>query len=239
MPKPGVAGKRHVGSVGRRPTGPDAPGARRPALAQADHAIREHLARELHDRVAQTLAGMLIDLEQFKADQTGRAGVLRQIDLLQEWTRDALANVRDVVYDLRGEAISGTEFPKILRTALLEPFARRTGIGVRMLVTDAWPVQLPAATATDLYRIVQEALQNAYRHSGARQIEITLGLNTVAQLIEVTVTDDGRGLPAFGELRPGHGLVGMRERAVLMGGELETVAVSSGGTSIRVVIPVR
>ena len=219
--------------------GPGAPGARRPTLADADHAIREHLARELHDRVAQTLTSMLIDLEQFEADQTGRAGVLQQIDQLQEWTRDALVNVRDLVYDLRGEAASVVEFPDLLRTTLLEPFARRTGIAVRMLVTDAWPVQLPAAAAMDLYRIVQEALQNAYRHSGARQIEISLGLNAIAQLIEVTVTDDGRGLPAVGELRPGRGLVGMRERAVLMGGELETTALPSGGTSIRVVIPIK
>jgi two-component system sensor histidine kinase UhpB len=234
MPKPGVAGKRHGGIVGGRTK---VRGARRPVLRDGDFAIREHLARELHERVAQILTTMLVDLERFKADQTGRSGVLRQFDLVQEWTRDALANVRDLVYDLRGEAVSGSDFPNLLRGGLLEPFAQRSGIEVRMVVAEGWPAQLPAATAVDLYRIVQEALQNAYRHSGARQIEISLGLNPATRQIEVSVTDDGRGFPAFGELRPGHGLVGMRERAVLMGGQLETAAIASGGTSIRVAFP--
>ena len=237
MPKPGVAGKRHGGIVGGRGRVQGAQGARRPDLRDADFAVREHLARELHDRVAQTLTTMLVDLERFKADQTGRASVLRQFELVQEWTRDALANVRDLVYDLRGEAVSGSDFPNLLRGGLLEPFALRTGIEVRMVVAEGWPAQLPAATAVDLYRIVQEALQNAYRHSGARQIEINLGLSPARRLIEVTVTDDGRGFPSIDELRPGHGLVGMRERAVLMGGNLETAAMASGGTSIRVAIP--
>jgi two-component system, NarL family, sensor histidine kinase UhpB len=239
MPKPVVAGERRGGIVGGRAGVPGALGARRLTLRDADYAVREHLARELHDRVAQTLTTMLLDLERFKADQTGRAGVLRQFDLLQEWTRDALANVRDLVYDLRGESVSGPDLPNLVRTALLEPFAQRTGIGVHMVVAEDWPAHLPAATATDLYRIVQEALQNAYRHSGARQIEINLGLDPITRVIEVTVTDDGRGFPAFGEMRPGHGLVGMRERAVLMGGELETAAIASGGTLIRVAIPIQ
>jgi two-component system sensor histidine kinase UhpB len=234
MPKPGVAGKRHGGIVGGRTK---VRGARPPVLRDGDFAIREHLARELHERVAQTLTTMLVDLERFKADQIGRAGVLRQFDLVQEWTRDVLANVRDLVYDLRGDAVSGSDFPNLLRGGLLEPFALRSGIEVRMVVAEGWPAQLPAATAVDLYRIVQEALQNAYRHSGARQIEISLGLNPATRQIEVSVTDDGRGFPAFGELRPGHGLVGMRERAVLMGGQLETAAIASGGTSIRVAFP--
>ena len=180
---------------------------------------------------------MLLELEQFKVEQSGRPSVLRQFDLLQEWTRDALANVRDLVYDLRDDTVTGGDFPGLLRTGLLEPFIKRTGIQVRMAVSDEWPTQLPAATAIDLYRIVQEALQNAYRHSGARQIEITLGLSPTRRLIELTVTDDGRGFPSFGELRPGLGLIGMRERAVLMGGDLETAANDCGGTAIRVAIP--
>jgi two-component system sensor histidine kinase UhpB len=195
------------------------------------------MARELHDRVAQILATMLLELEQFKVEQSGRPSVLRHFDLLQEWTREALANLRDLVYDLRDDSVSGGDFPGLLRSGLLEPFVERTGIQVRLVVADGWPAQLPSATAIDLYRIVQEALQNAYRHSGARQIEITLGLSPARRLIELTVTDDGRGLPTFGELRPGLGLMGMRERAVLMGGDLETGANAAGGTAIRVAIP--
>src|SRR6202165_1086961 len=232
MPKPGV-GRRH----GRPAVERGARHAGIPGRPETDAAVREHLARELHDRVAQILATMLLDLERFKVEQTGRASVQRQVDLLQEWTRDALANVRDLVYDLRGDSVSGGDFPGLLRTGLLEPFVERTGIQVRMVVADEWPAQLPSATAFDLYRIVQEALQNAFRHSGARQIEINLGLSPTRRLIELTVTDDGRGFPTFGELRPGQGLIGMRERAVLIGGDLQTAANASGGTAIRVAFP--
>ena len=237
MPKPGVAGARHGGVANRSAHGGVVDGSNHPAVRDADSAIREHLARELHDRVGQKLTTILIDLERFKADQAGRTGVVRQVELLQEWTRDALANVHDLVYDLRGETGSGSDFPNLVRGGLLEPFAKRTGIEVRMTVAEGWPVQLPAATAVDLYRIVQEALQNAYRHSGARKIDIDLGVSPTRRLIEVTVTDDGRGFPSFGEHRPGHGLLGMRERAVQMGGDLETGPNASGGTAIRVAIP--
>ena len=232
MPKPGV-GRRHGRASVRR-------GARTTEFSgrpEPDAAIREHLARELHDRVAQILATMLLDLDRFKVEQSGRASVQRQFDLLQEWTRDALVNVRDLVYDLREDSVFGADFPNLLRTGLLEPFVQRTGIQVRMVVAEGWPTQLPSATAFDLYRIIQEALQNAYRHSGAHQVEINLGLSPARRLIEVTVTDDGRGLPVLGDLRPGHGLIGMRERAVLMGGDLETAPNASGGTAIRVAIP--
>src|SRR6202171_6865836 len=146
MPKPGV-GKRH-GRPGVRQGERKTGFAARP---EADAAVREHRARELHDRVAQILATMLLDIERFKLEQTGRASVQRQFDLMQEWTRDALANVRDLVYDLRDDSLSGSDFPTLLRTGLLEPFAERTGIQVRIVVADEWPTQLPSATAFDLY----------------------------------------------------------------------------------------
>jgi two-component system sensor histidine kinase UhpB len=209
------------------------------AAPDSDVDLRQHLARELHDRVAQTLSTMLIDLERFKSDQTGRAGVLSQVELLQLWTRDALANLRDIAYDLRGgEPVEAGDFPTALRTGLLEPFAKRTGIEVRMFVLDGWPEHLPAATALDLYRIVQEALQNANRHSRARTVEVSLGRSRIRGAIEISVTDDGIGLPVIGELRPGHGLIGMRERAAMLGGGLLTEPSASGGTAIRVAIPI-
>ena len=75
--------------------------------AAASEEIRRALARELHDRVAQTLTTMLIELENFKVEQTGRQSALRQLDELQDSTRDVLANLRHVLFELRGE--SGTE----------------------------------------------------------------------------------------------------------------------------------
>ena len=235
MPKSGVGGKRrrHGHPKAGRAVAAEstAPGGDDPALD-----IRQHLARELHDKVSQTLSAMLIDLDRFKSDQTGRASVLRQVDLLQEWTRDALANVRGVVYDLRGEP-AGDDFPSLLRTRLLDPYASRTGIDVRMVVADDWPAKLPPGIAVDLYMIVQEALQNAHRHGGAKFVQVNLGPSAVGGLMSITVSDDGRGFPTVGELRPGQGIIGMRERAALLGGELETQHNPAGGSAIRIVIP--
>ena len=180
---------------------------------------------------------MLIDIERFKSEQVGRASVLNQLDLVQGWTRDALANVREVVSDLRGDPIAGDDFPALLRTGLIDPFASRTGIDVRLVVAGGWPAQMPPGISLDLYRIVQEALQNAHRHAGAQVVEVVLGRNPAGGPLSITVSDDGRGLPAIGELRPGHGIIGMRERAMLLGGELETERLPSGGTSIRVTVP--
>src|SRR6266568_4981048 len=80
--------------------------------------IRRMLARELHDRVAETLTTMLIELENFKVEQTGRQGALRQLDELQESTRDVLGNLRRVLFDLRGETGIEEGFADAVRALL-------------------------------------------------------------------------------------------------------------------------
>ena len=100
--------------------------------------IRRMLARELHDRVAQTLTTMLIELENFKVEQTGRQSVLRQLDGLQESTRDVLTNLRHVLYDLRGETGIEEGFADGVR-GLLDRFEEKTHVNVRLLVSPSWP----------------------------------------------------------------------------------------------------
>jgi signal transduction histidine kinase len=80
--------------------------------------IRRALARELHDRVAQTLTTMLLNLENFKMDQVGKPKVLREITDLQESTADALRNLRQVLYDLRGPNGIEEGFTQAVRTIL-------------------------------------------------------------------------------------------------------------------------
>ena len=89
--------------------------------------IRRALARELHDRVAQTLTSMLIELENFKIEQIGNQSVLREVDVLQESTRDVLSNLRHVLYDLRGHAGTEEGFVDAVR-ALLIRFQEKTHV---------------------------------------------------------------------------------------------------------------
>lgn len=194
------------------------------------------LARELHDRVAQTLTTMLIELENFKVEQTGRESVLRQLDGLQESTRDVLTNLRHVLYDLRGETGIEEGFADAVR-GLLDRFEERTHVKVRLLVSPSWPSQLRSQAALNLFRIIEEALTNVRMHSGAGLVEVTLGAVRGGHLA-ISVKDDGRGANSgTGDRAPGMGVLGMQERAVILGGQLEVESPAGGGTTVRAILP--
>jgi signal transduction histidine kinase len=205
------------------------------ASANSDE-IRRLLARELHDRVAQTLTTMLIELENFKVEQTGRQSVLRQLGEIQESTRDVLTNLRHVLYDLRGETGIEEGFAETVRV-LLDRFEERTHVKVRLSVSPSWPSRLRSQAALNIYRIIEEALTNVRMHSGAGLVEVALGPMLGSQLT-VSVKDDGRGAEsATGDRVPGMGVLGMQERAVLLGGSLEVESIAGGGTTVRAILP--
>jgi len=200
-----------------------ASGAARAERSAASEAIRRALARELHDRVAQTLTTMLIELENFKVEQTGRQSALRQLDELQVSTRDVLANLRHVLFELRGE--SGME------DGLVE--------AVRTLTArfeESWPAHLRTHASMNMYRIVDEALTNARLHSGASMVAVALRLARNRHLA-IEIKDDGRGADEDLGRAPGMGVLGMRERAVILGGILEVDTGPGRGTTVRAIIP--
>jgi signal transduction histidine kinase len=198
--------------------------------------IRRMLARELHDQVAQTLTTMLIELENFKVEQTGRKSVLRQLDGLQESTRDVLSSLRRVLYDLRGESGIEEGFADAVRTLLVR-FEERTHISTRLSVSPVWPSPLRSQAALNLYRIIEEALNNVRMHSGAGLVEVALGPGLESHF-SVEVKDDGRGAKsAAGDRAPGMGVLGMQERAVILGGRLEVETTAGGGTTVRAILP--
>ena len=198
--------------------------------------IRRLLARELHDRVAQTLTTMLIELENFKVEQAGRQSVLRQLGELQDSTRDVLSNLRHVLYDLRDETGIEEGFADAVR-ALLARFQERTQVGTHLSVSPSWPSRLSSQAALNIYRIIEEALTNVRLHSGARMVEVALGPGLASNL-SVEVRDDGRGAESgAGKREPGMGMMGMRERALILGGHLEVESVDGGGTTVRAILP--
>jgi two-component system sensor histidine kinase UhpB len=197
--------------------------------------IRRMLARELHDRVAQTLTSMLIELENFKIEQIGNQSVLREVDVLQESTRDVLSNLRHVLYDLRGHAGTEEGFADGVR-ALLIRFQEKTHVKAILSISPAWPSSLPAAAALNLLRIIEEALTNVRLHSGARLVEVALG-PAMEGHFAVEIRDDGRGAESDGGHRaPGLGTLGMRERALILGGRLEIETAERRGTTVRVIL---
>jgi two-component system sensor histidine kinase UhpB len=197
--------------------------------------VKRKLARELHDSVAQILTLMVVDMENFKLDQAGQHVVVEKVDSLQESTREVLNNLRQVLYDLREEPSTESGFVHQVRT-LLARFERSTGIRPMLRVSSEWPSRLSSGTAHNLYRIVEEALNNVRLHSGAARVDVMLAAR--GDGVELTVQDDGRGLPTNdGVRRQGMGMMGMRERAVLLGGELDVTSSGNGGTTVRAVFP--
>lgn len=198
--------------------------------------IRQMLARELHDRVGQTLTTMLVELENFKTDQVGRQSVLRQVGEFETSTREVLNSLRSLLYDLRGEDDLEDDLELSLNSLLVR-FQEKTRIVVDLTVDQGWPMVMKASSALNVYRIVEEALTNVRRHSGAGAVRVLLGVLSESELT-VVVTDDGRGADTHDSRRTGLGTAGMRERALILGGQVAIESEGDGlGTTVRAVFP--
>jgi signal transduction histidine kinase len=205
----------------------------RQATIEAD--VRRLVARELHDRVAQTLTGMLVDVEHFKTEPVGWEDVLRQLNTIQDSTRLVLHSLRQLLHDLRGEDTLGDSFIDGVG-ALVSRFEERTHISVRLTVLPGWPESLTPPASVNLYRIIEEALANVRMHSGANAVWITLQPGSESELT-VLVVDDGRGVDTDQARQVGLGTVGMKERAVLLGGQLRIESSVGDGTTVRGTFP--
>lgn len=192
------------------------------------------MARELHDRVAQTLTTMLVDVEKFKSQQVEWDDVLAEMDSIQSSTREVLSSLRQLLYDLRGENQVGESFVGALGD-LLTRFTEKTRIEAAVVVQREWPAILTPAAALNLYRIVEEALSNVRMHSGASSVSVRLEAPADGDLA-IVIDDNGRGVDGN---RPGLGTVGMKERALLLGGQLKVSSENGGGTTVRAAFPKR
>src|SRR5829696_3205894 len=197
------------------------------ALREIREAARRRIARELHDVVLQDLTYALQSMQVSKRMPEGaaRAGEAdRQIEALKR----AVGGLREAIYDLRLE--STRERPLIRAVASIVELNRQIGGGCEfeLIVEDGFPVGLSGSSGVEVVRVVQEALANVRRHSGAEHAVVTLGAAGGEILVEVE--DDGRG---FGpETTLGMGLTGMRERVLTLGGKLEVEGREGAGTRV-------
>src|SRR5712691_7722218 len=155
--------------------------------------------------------------------------------VVEQTGREALAEMRRMVGVLRRpeEAPALAPQPSLEYLDKLVEHARETGLPV-VLRIEGTPVQLPAGVDLTAYRFVQEGLTNALKHAKAQNAEVLVSYGNGH--VELTVTDDGRG---FGSGDGGgHGLVGMRERISVYGGELEAGPRAGGGYRLRAKLPV-
>jgi signal transduction histidine kinase len=183
---------------------------------------------------------MLLDLERFRSAQVGRNSVLVEISHLQDQVRGVLVNVRKLLYAERELPGVEPDFIGSLRRGIARRYTERTSLRVRVLASRAWPSEIPADTALNLRRIIQEALNNVARHSGAGTVSISFSMMNGIDWAVMRVSDDGHGSTSQVDgWQAGFGLMGISERALLLGARIEINNRRRGGSTLTVAIPRR
>jgi signal transduction histidine kinase len=204
-------------------------------LLIAQETERRRIARELHDDVNQSLALLSLELELFRqAPPASAAELARRMQELSCRVRQLCSNIHDLSHQLHPSKLEQLGLVTALGS-LCKDLARTHGLPIEF-TNRALPVNLPDDVALCLYRIAQEALGNAIKHSGAGHAEVEL--TGAAGEIRMRVLDDGNGFDAAAVNKEGLGLVSMRERLRFVGGEIAIGAGPTGGALIDVRIPV-
>jgi two-component system, NarL family, sensor histidine kinase UhpB len=197
---------------------------------KAQEAERKRVAQELHDEVGQALTAVML--------QIGRLAKKAPSDLGEEFTealettRTSLEDVRRIAKQLRPEALDDLGLVPALN-ALAGTFAERTGLRIRRRLPESVPA-IGAEAELVVFRVAQESLTNAARHAESTRVDLTLERHM--RRIVLNVRDYGRGIDGT---RPGSGIRGMRERALLIGADLSITTAPGGGTEVSLSLPSR
>jgi signal transduction histidine kinase len=196
---------------------------------------RTAIARELHDIVAHSVSVMLIGVrgarEVLRASPDDADDALARVETTGD---QSLAELQRLLALMRipADTVEHRPQPSLGDVEALIAEYRVAGLPVDLKITGA-PRTLPGGVELSVYRIVQEALTNVLKHARPTRVAVRLAFGSTR--LEVEITDDGES--SNGNAGPGHGIVGMRERVALLGGELETGRVDDGGFRVRARLP--
>jgi len=206
------------------------------AFANEAHRIREgekaRVARELHDELAQSLTALKMDTQWLRqrVGAQSDAQVLQRLQDMSAMLDRTVAATRRIAADLRPLMLDDLGLQPALEW-LCQQFTQRHGVPVQMSLDDT--VEPDALQATAVFRITQEALANAGKHANARRVQVSLSRD--GDELVLRVGDDGRGFDPAAPRKPQSlGLMGLRERVQLMGGQLAIDSQAGQGTRITV-----
>lgn len=208
-------------------------------LSEAMHAVREaertRIARELHDELAQWLTALKMDAAWIAARlDPQEAEVLAKVERMKHIVDTTVASVRRIAADLRPVMLDDLGLAPAIEN-LLYDFSERTGIKAA-LHAKTGEIELHEPHATAVYRMVQEALTNVGRHSGASAVQVTLEVE--GHRLRVSVSDNGIGInPGAAAGAKSYGLLGIRERAQTLGGAARIFPPPGGGTVVEILLP--
>ena len=233
-----VAGNKHIIAMVR-----DMTERRQAEAAERDLALaeeRNRLAREIHDSLAQGLTAIIWQVNAAeRVVQAGGSQAIESLDQVRSLARESLQEARRSVWDLR----SGPLQRLSLIEALQQEASKISGAGIQISFDATGDVRiLPAGVESALLRICQESLANVLKHANAKRVSVKVGFDDTR--VHLRVSDDGIGfnpqIPSqWDRDRGGFGLISMRERAQLLGGELNLKSTVGHGTLVEASLPVQ
>jgi two-component system, NarL family, sensor histidine kinase DegS len=215
----------------------------RQAMIRAKEEERKRLSREIHDGPAQVLANAIIGLEFIErslrhTEATAESPAVTEIERIKSSMRDGLSEIRRFIFDLRPTMLAqrgliGTveHYVSTYRSFLPDE--------INLVLPPSAPPLTPEQELT-AFRVLQESLQNVHRHSDATRCAISVLADTDALIVDVV--DNGRGFDPGSvkvQARGGSGIIGMRERAEVIGARLDLTSDSGTGCHVRLVIPLK
>jgi len=206
-------------------------------IIQSQEEERKKLSREIHDGPAQTMANVMLrtELVEKVLDQDGIEKARIEIRDLRKIVKDSLGEVRRIIYDLRPMTLDDLgllpTLAKYIRNA-----EEHTGIKITFKNIGK-ERRFPANMEVAIFRFVQEAIQNAYKHAEPKTIQVKLEL--MPERVTAIIKDDGKGFDILTRKEGSFGLVGMKERINMLDGQLSIDSKPGKGTLIMVQIPIK
>jgi signal transduction histidine kinase len=200
------------------------------ALREATHREQQRLGQEIHDGLGQELTGLAY-LASSLATEAARAGSPFAVDMtrLADVARHAIESCRSIARGVSPLTESRGSLPQSLRR-ITELAAASGHCRIVFEAIEHAALTLPSESCDQLHRIAQEALNNALKHAGANNIEVSIQIDPTQ--VRIKVIDDGRGLPVPAQAQTGRGIDGMRQRASSMGARLRIETRPGGGAAI-------
>jgi PAS domain S-box-containing protein len=217
------AGRERLQSLSRR-------------LVEIQEAERLYVARELHDEAGQALTALVYGLGELERETSPEQRSRRLTDL-KKMTHEVLESLHHLAMDLRPASLDFLGLVPALNQ-YVKVTGERYGLNAQFKVVGLPEERMPAAMETALYRIVQEALTNVIRHAQATRVDVLLECRN--EQVVLVVEDNGRGFESdqTEQVQAGHlGLVGMQERAEMLGGTLVIESAPNSGTTIVIEVP--
>lgn len=206
-------------------------------IIEAQEEERKRLSREIHDGPAQMLANMLLRSELIEkiCKEQGTDAAIGELKDLRSLVRDSLREVRHIIYDLRPMALDDLGLIPTLQR-YLKTVEENFAIPIEFH-TIGKERRLPAKFEVALFRLIQEAVQNACKHAQANEVQVKIEFRE--QEVTLLVKDDGKGFELGKKRENAFGLIGMNERVDMLEGKLAIHSFPNHGTKILIRIPVR